>query len=302
MDRAIHAETRRRVVARDPEADMRKVTFIALVALVACSASSERQQKPITWGTPQTPTAAELAAMQNAQLTLQDSGTFAGQTDPSTGGPGLADQLAGSLGGYAAAPGGASAKIAPAAGAVAETIPTTGLDPTCVGTTPLAGGGMRVTWGAAAPCNIDSSDATMSMHVTITGWLTWTPGPSAGTGTTDWDIRETYAMTQYGAGGFTMSGDASLHGPIVVGASTIDVHTGSLMNVTMSSAGMPSITETIDTSLDGTVGYVTSPAFCITSGGLQLVQRASAAGMPEQDQAWDFDWSGCDAFVVTHGS
>ncbi len=276
---------------------MRKLLSIAVLALAACG-SSEKQQKPITYGAPQIPTASEVAAIQGAQTTLQGSGTFAATTDPAFGGPGLADQLVASLG-YAAAPGGSSAKLMQSA--VGETFPTTGLDPACVVTT-TAMGVTRVTWGATTPCRIDYADPTTTMTVVVSGWLTWTAGATAGTGTTAWAIHEDYAMAQSGTQPFSATGDADLTGSLVVGAATIGVDTRSLMAVQMTSAGMPAIAETIDTTLVGTVGYETSPAFCITSGSLDLVQRLTVGGFEQPPQAWDFTWSGCGAFMVAHGS
>ncbi len=269
---------------------MRKILSLALVALAACGGD---KQKPITYGAPEAPTATEISAIQGAQTTLQGSVTFVAPTDPATGGPGLADQLVASLP-VATAPEGGPAKLVPAT--MQEIFPTSGMDPACVTSEPT-GAGTTVRWGVTKPCRIDISDPTTTMTVIVTGWLSWTPGTAAGTGTTAWKIHEDFSLqTTSGGQPMSASGGADLYGSLVVAAATITVDGHSESDVTMMG-----IDEKVNTSLTGTVDYVTSPAFCIVGGGLKLEQRASALGQ-EQGQGWDFGWTGCGAFTVAHGS
>jgi hypothetical protein len=66
------------------------------------------------------------------------------------------------------------------------------------------------------------------------------------------------------------------------------------------------IPEGLETRLVGTLGYEPSP-FCITSGALTVEQywTQRPPGATDQslpNQGWRFDWTGCGAYTVAHGS
>jgi len=247
--------------------------LLALGAALAAACSSAKKEKPIVYEAPLTPTTSEQTAIADAEATLEGSLAFVAPTKPDTGGPGLADQLVAALGGYAVssrAPDASSAKLARTA--VRQALDTGGMDPACV-TTEQANGVTTVRWGQAAPCTVSSSDPTTSMTVGVEGWLAW----NATTGVTTWDIGETVEMWTTSGDPFSMSGTAVLHGTMTVSADRIAIEAESDADVTTAITGM-TIEENVKTTLEGTVGY------------------------QDQAQGWRFDWSGCDAFTVAHGS
>ncbi len=273
---------------------MKRTLALGLAALAACS--SAKKEKPIVYAAPQPATATETTAIADAQTTLGASLTFVAPTQPTTGGPGLADQLAASLGGYsvsASAPELSAAKLAQ--GSVRQAFDTGGMDPACV-TTEQVNGVTTVRWGQATPCTISTSDPTTSITVGVTGWLSWNPA----TGVTSWDVGETYDMSSSSSGqAFSMRGTAAMSGSMTVSAAEVAITSESDADVTTSMTGM-TIPEQVKTTLQGTLPYEASP-FCVVSGSLVLEQRMSAMGM-DQAEGWRFDWSGCGAFTVAHGS
>jgi hypothetical protein len=286
---------------------MKRILALALAALVS-ACGSDKKEKPITYAGPQAPTASEQSAVASAGATLQANLSYQGSTQPTAGAAGLGDQLASSLGGSTISAKTTSASSAKLAGpALREAFDTSGLDPACV-TTAQAGNVTTVTWGAAAPCHVvvSSSDPTtgdaLTMTVDVTGTLTWDPTQ----GLTAWNIGEGYAMDMT-SGGQRMTADGTAHigGSLKVDASTITVNETSSIDMTTHYMGL-TVPEGLVTTLAGTVGYQASP-FCITSGTLTVEQRwtqrpIGATDQTLPNQGWRFDWTGCGAFTVAHGS
>ncbi len=273
---------------------MKKILVLGLAALAAACGGGKKE-KPIVYGVSQAPTATELAAVADAEATLEGSLTFVAPTDPGTGGPGLPDQLVSSLGGYTVAstmPDAATAKLVGTA--TRQTLDTGGMDPACL-TTEVAAPVTTVRWGQLVPCTM--ADPVMGMTVGVKGWLS----RNEATGVTTWDIDETFALTMTSTDGqvISMNGTGGLSGTLAVSADQIAIHAESDVDVT-TSMGL-TIREVGTTKLDGTVGYQPAPSFCIASGSLQLEQRTSSMGV-DQNQGWRFDWSGCGAYTVAHGS
>lgn len=281
-----------------------KRIIVALVAVaVACSSEKER---PIQYGAPAAPAYDEQAAAASAQTTLQGSLAFAPSTEPSAGAAGLADQLVAALdSGYTVGktlPSEESRKLA--ATATTRVIATGGIDPACVSVvetltqTTVTWTGCTDTVTTTGPGPGDSS----TMTVTVDGTLTWTPG----TGVTAWDIHESMAaMETQGGTTVTLNMTAELDGSIAVTGSTIVGSSASSVHVTENYAGLR-MSAGVRTTLALDLGYEAVP-FCVTSGTLVLEQRwterpmgATEANLP--DQGWRFEWAGCDAFTVAHGS
>jgi hypothetical protein len=294
MDRIVHSGRSARAPPAE-EAVMKKVLALGVAALAACS--SGKKEKPIAYGVAGDPTPTELTAIADAETTLAGSVTFVAPTDPGTGGPGLADQLVAALGGYAAtarAPDATAAKLAGTT--VRNAFDTGGMDPACV-TTEQANGVTTVRWGQLTPCTVTTSDPTTTMTVDVAGWLAW----NGATGVTTWDLGESFSMSSTSGDPLAMSGTAALHGSMTVTADRIAIDAASDADVKTAMQGMR-VDETVHTTLGGTVGYQASaPDLCVVSGSLLLEQRANAMGI-EQAQGWRFDWSGCGAFTVAHGS
>jgi len=278
-----------------------KKTIVAGLAAVVTACGSGESARPLQYGAPQAPTVAEQSAGSSAQTTLQGSLTFAAPTQPSTGAMALADQLAMSLGAYSPSGSAPTAQVQKSAGrAVSQAFATGGLDPACVHPSPTLD---SVTWSGCVirvtdtdPYTGDTTDIT----VTIDGSVAWSAG------VTTWNIDETYdaAMTS-GGDTITMDGTATLDGTITVTDSTIVGNASSAVNLTVHYLGF-SLTEGVLTTLGLDLGYQASP-FCIDSGTLTLehvwTQRpmgTTADTLP--NQGWRFEWTGCNAFEVSHGS
>jgi hypothetical protein len=285
---------------------MKKILALTLAALVS-ACGSDKKEKPITYGAAQAPTATEQSAAAGAATSLQANLSYQTSSQPTSGAAGLGDQLASSLGGSTVSTKTASPSAKLAGPALREAFDTSGLDPACV-TTAQSGNVTTATWGAAAPCHVvvSSSNPTtgdaMTMTVDVSGTLTWDPTQ----GLTAWDIGERYAMDMTSGGQHvTADGTAHLGGSLKVDASTITVNETSSIDMTTHAMGL-TIPEGLVTTLAGTVGYQASP-FCITSGTLTVEQRwtqrpIGATDQTLPNQGWRFDWSGCGAFTVAHGS
>ena len=287
---------------------MKRILALGLAGLAAACGGGSKD-KPIAYGAPQAPTATEQTAAVNAAATLQANLAYQASTEPTAGAAGLGDQLASDLGASTVsakttAP--ASSKLA--GPALRQAFDTGGLDPNCVTPTAQPGGATLYTWGAAAPCHVvvSSSDPTtgdyMNMTVDVTGTLTWDPANQL----TTWHIVEVLGMDMMSGGEHvTAGGNATIAGSVQVGATSISVNEASTVDMTTHYMNM-TIPEGLETTLAGTVGYQASP-FCITSGTLTVEQHwtqrpygATAQSLP--NQGWRFDWTGCGAFTVAHGS
>jgi hypothetical protein len=284
---------------------MRKITLVGLVALLAaCGGGKDRQ---LQYGAPQAPTFEEQGAAGEAQASLAGSLAFAPATEPSFGAPGLADQLASSLGGYASAAALGSAPARRVVGrAVGLVIDTGGMDPACVTVTPTA-----ATWTGCVMSMSDVDPVTgdsLDMTATIAG----TMGFNAATGTTTWNIGETMAMTMTSDGqAVSVNGTMRLEGSITATATTLRGHSGSSVSATSAFMGM-SAAEAYTTTLDLDVGYLADPLdpvnpFCLSGGKLTVEQvwsRRPTGSTPADlpDQGWRFEWTGCGLFTVAHGS
>ncbi len=296
-----------------------------LVALLAaCGGAGSRE---LTYGAAQAPTLAEQDAASQAQAQLDAqarlaAGAGAAPTgQPTAAGPGLADQLAATLGGdaapdpgapqlaaagaaAAALPGGAPASLRRAVGrAVALPVAAVAgpsIDPACV-----AVGLTSVTWSG---CVIDYTETdpvtleTLALHATIDGRLDWAPA----TGRTTWRITEVMAMTMT-FDGETMRSDATvvLTGDVTSAAGAIVGQTASASDVTVHYMGL-SASQGLRTSMALDLTHAADP-FCITGGTLTLEQvwtrlpmGATRADYP--DQGWRFEWTGCGLFTVSHGT
>jgi hypothetical protein len=274
-----------------------KKTIVAGLAAVVTACGSGDSARPLQYGAPQPPTDAEKSARTTAQTTLQGSLTFTAPTQPATGAMGLADQLAGYLGTHSPSVSATAPQAEKSAGrAISEAFSTGGMDPTCVTLTATS-----ATWNHCVITATDYPYPGDSITVTIDGTLGW----DAGTRTTSWNILETYAATmtfpQYGT--TTTNGTATLDGTITVTDATIVGGATSSMSVTTRAMGF-TVTEAAQTTLALDLGYQADP-FCIDSGTLTLehvwTQRPTNAPM-YQDQGWVFEWTGCNAFTVSHGS
>jgi hypothetical protein len=307
MDPDIHRGAMRRRAPRDPEADIKNVLAVLLVALAACGADTT--EKPIQYGAPQAPTVAELGAGESAAATLQASLSYQASTQPDAGVAGLGDQLVQRLGGSTLAarmPTAGSAKLVQ--GAVRQAFDTGGLDPACV-THAQVGDVTTVTWGAAGPCHVVMTEidpttgaTTMTVTVDIVGTLAW----NAATRETTWNVDETMSMTMAASEGpVTVNATARLQGSTKATDTTFVASTGSTVDMRTTVRGM-AIDEALATTLAANLGYQADP-FCVTSGTLTVEQRwtkrpmgATAADLP--DRGWRLEWSGCGAFTVAHGS
>lgn len=278
---------------------MKKILSIAILVLAACGSSDK--PRTIQWGAPQAPNAGEQSAVSSAALTLQGSLDYQASTEPTAGAAGLGDQLAASLASAAAsAPGAPSAKLAE--GVVRQAIATGGLDPSCVVPTVL-NGVTKYTWTG---CVVDDSSTdpytgdTTTLHVTVDGWLTWNPLARE----TVWSIGMTMTTTQTsGPDTVTMGATLGLGGNQRVTDTRIVADTTSTAHLTERMQG-PSgnlyIEGDVRTTLDAALDYVASPSFCITGGGLTVVQDTTIYGQTQTD-AWDLTWTGCGLFEIRHG-
>lgn len=277
---------------------MKRAIAVGLVALLSACASEEERQ--LSYGPAQQPTVAEQGAASTAQATLQSSLTFAPSTEPTAGAMGLADQLVAGLGGFQAAVAAPLTMKQSAVGGrvTAQAFDTGGMDPACVTITPTS-----ATWSG---CVIDVTETdpysgdTTHMRVTVDGTLGWSAGVSS------WNVDETFAMTMTSGGEtIAMNGTARMLGEITATGSTVVGHTSSNVDLTESYMGF-NVSVGIANTLDLDLDYQADP-FCFDGGTLRLQQiwtRRPMGATPEQypDQGWLFEWTGCGAFTVAHGS
>lgn len=278
---------------------MKRIFLAGNLALaLACGGGGGNR---IEYGPAQAPTYDEQLAAADAQATLAASTQLA--DEPSLGAPGLADQLVADLGGYEMSPAAASPasrRLAFRAYAPPATALQGGMDPACVTVTETS-----VTWSG---CSVSTSETdpytgdTIDMTVTLDGTWTWNPG----TGLTGWHVVETVDMTMT-SDGQTITTDATavLDGSLTVKASTIAGRARSTVDATATYMGITA-RETVETTADVNLGHAADP-FCIASGTLTVEQvwkrrptGATSADLP--DQGWRFEWTGCGAFTVSHGS
>ncbi len=284
---------------------MKRILLAAASSVaIACGGGSDPVH--IQYGAPTAPTYTEQLAMTNAQTTLSGTTTYQSSTQPGVGSTGLADQLASDLGAFngslAAAPATGSpqltALVAPSSPSATSLV--TFDDPTCavVGATSVNWNSCTVTQHIVDTTTGDTTDMTL----VITGTFSW----NTATGLTTWNVDEVVDMTITSSGNtMTMHATAALDGSVTVTASTIVGSTSSGIDATVYYMGM-TVREAVDTAVSMNLGYATNP-FCITSGTLQLEQiwrvrptGATAADFP--NQGWRFEWTGCGAFTVAHGS
>lgn len=276
---------------------MKRILAVGVVALAA-ACSSQKDEHPIRYAAPRAPVANETSAVGAATTTLGASFTPLDPTlasQPTYGLPGLADQLAAQLGtiGVAGAPSGASAKLAGAA--VRQAFDMSQM-PACVQVDPGATL-TTITWSG---CHLVTTDASGTVTVDITGWLT-----SSGTpGRTQWHVEDHTVLVMAGTTGQTITEDVSavLDGDVTVTATEID---GTASSYAVASA--MGITAGLRTSLAlQHLGYQAAP-FCIASGSFTVEQvwdprPPGMAYATYPDQGWRFDFTGCNQFTVAPGS
>ncbi len=273
---------------------MRKTLAMGLVALVA--ACSQKDDHAIQYEAPRAPTAGEQTAIGGAQTSLAVNLAPLASTQPTAGLPGLADQLGAQLGDYAVAQGAPAGSAKLAGDGLRRAFDMTQM-PDCVTIDqPLDQSSLSVTWNQ---CHLEQTDASGTVIVDIGGTLTW----SAASGTTEWHVQDHTWMSMTGDAGQTITVDvtANLDGKITVTADRISGDASS--RAVASEAG---ITAGLTNSLSMDLGYVTTPAFCITSGWLDLTQvwdprplGATYETLP--DLGWKFEWTGCNQFTASSG-
>jgi hypothetical protein len=279
---------------------MNRIFLAAAVALATACGGSDGPS--IEYGPSQAPTYDEQLAAENAQATLAASSQLG--DEPALGAPGLPDRVAADLGAYgmsSASYSGQASRLAlraPSAGPGSSL--QAGMDPACVATTETS-----VTWTG---CTVSTSETdpytgdTTDMTVTMDGTWTWSPA----SGVTSWHVVQTVdlAMT---ADGQTLTTEATavLDGDLAVSASAIVGEASSSVAATASYMGF-SASEAVETTADVDLRYAADP-FCITGGTLTVEQvwrrrptGTTSADLP--DQGWRFEWTGCDAFTVAHGT
>lgn len=273
---------------------MKMTLAVALAALtVACS---QKQEHPIQYAAPRTPTASEQTALGGTQTTLSASvAPLQPSSQPGFGVTGLVDQLAAQLSTYAIAagvPAGSAAKLA--GDTVRQAFDMTGM-PACVQVDqPLDQSHVTVTWTG---CHVEVTDPTSSTSADITGSITWT----AATGLTEWHIQDATVTTMTSGGQtYTIAMTANLDGAITVTATRISGTASSRFLISEMGLNLG-----LNDALSLDVGYAADP-FCITSGWLDVVQTwdPRPAGMTYDqapDLGWHFEWTGCNAFTVAVG-
>jgi len=301
-------------------------SLTAVLALAACGGGGSRT---LTYAPSQPATALELAAAEQAQAAFDAGRAFAPASEPTAAAPGLADQLAATMGGEAL-PTASAARLAPATAAILATLPdampaqarqavgravapagaptaVTALDPACITTTVSATVGSVVWSGCVVhdvqtdPITLDVTDVTLR----VDGRLDW----NGTTGVTSWSIAESMAMAMTSGGDtMTVAATVGLSGAITNKDGTVKGSTASNVSVTGSYMGR-SATAAMRTSMTVDLAYLADP-FCVTTGTLTLEQvwtrlpaGASAANYP--DQGWKLTWSGdgasCGQLSVAHG-
>lgn len=266
----------------------------------------------LSYGAASAPTALEASAADDAAASLAAGRTFSPSSEPTAGGPGLADQLAATLGAEGAPsaalplPAARAPQVQQAVGrAVAlATSPAAAVElpPGCVTITGAAGDPVGAVVWTGCSVEVPPTPPVASMTVRIDGRLDW----NGATGTTSWSIRETLS-TAIAADGGTVQVDAAvvLAGAFTSAAGATKGRSSTDVSVTTRLGGL-SVREAFRTSLDADLTWETSPAFCIDGGTLTLEQvwterpyGATAQDLP--DQGWRFEWTGCGSFTVAHG-
>lgn len=282
---------------------MRTLATIALATLTALASACGGGAKELQYGPALAPTLDEQAAADGAQATFQGSLTFAPSTEPTTGAPGLADQIAASLGGVAPtaglpAPAAAQARraLTQAARLPFATVP---VDPACTVLTET-----RLTWSGcvATVSEVDpvTGDAT-EMTVRIDGHLDWVPA----TGVLSWDVAETVRMDlTFDLETMRIDATARLQGSFTFGPTTIRGQSSSAVASTVFYQGL-SASDAVTTTAQADLTYAPDP-FCITGGTLTVEQlwRRRPMGMTPADLpdlGWRFVWTGCGVVTVAHG-
>ncbi len=274
---------------------MRNFLAIGLVALAA--ACGQKEDHSIQYAAPRAPAASEQTAIGGAQTTLSANLSPLASSQPTVGLAGLADQLAMALGNQALAQGAPAAASAKLADPVRQAFDMSQM-PACVTIDqPLDHSSLSVSWNG---CHLEQTDATGTTIVDIGGTLTW----SAATGITEWHIQDHtwMSMTDSGTGQtVTMDVTANLDGKVTVTADRISG--GATSRVLMTYGPLTAgLTNTVSMDL----GYTSAPAFCVTSGWLDVTQvwnprpmGATYATLP--DLGWKFTWTGCNQFTVAPG-
>lgn len=287
---------------------MKKILIAALVSLVTACGDSDGRGVPMRYAAPAEPTWSEESAVTLATSTLSATAAFETGTDPAAAAPGLGDQLVADLGGYAAAktmPTVESAKLA--ARTTSRAIDTGGIDPLCVQTS-ASGSETLVTWSGCTDTLTEydpyTQAPTLTATVTVNGTMRW----NVSTGVTSWDLALGMDMsgTQNGEP-ISMDLTVDLTGSITTTPTTIVGDTRSVTSLAMTYAGQ-SASGSYETKLALDLDLADSSCVTgITGGTLVLEQNwlARPAGGTAQDypnQGWRFEWTGCGAFTVAHGS
>lgn len=298
----------------------------ALLALAACGGGS----KSLSYAPSQPATAQEQAAADQAEAAFEAGRTFTPVAEPTTAAPGLADQLAATLGGeplptastagldratsalLASLP---AAMPAQARQAVGRTMAPAGapataatLDPACVTTTVSAGTG-SVVWSGCVVHEVQtdpvSGDVT-ELTLRVDGRLDW----SGATGVTTWGITETMVMDMTtGTDTMAVSATVGLSGAITNKDGTVKGSSTSNVRSTVSYMGF-SATAAMRTTMAVDLAYLADP-FCIATGTLTLEQvwtklPAGADPASYPDRGWRISWTGdgatCGQVFVAHGS
>jgi hypothetical protein len=278
------AGRRRRRADRHPEADMKKMFSMGLVALLgACSSEKPRE---IQWGAQSPPTTEQGAAVADALVTLQANLGYQQTSDPESGIAGFADEILKSLSAASASAPGTSAKLT--GDAVRQAM--TGV----CGVPTVSGDVTTYMWTS---CQIDGTDVGMPMSATIDGWLTWNPT----LGETRWEIDETVSLT-LPMDGVIVQDDTTAHltGNQTVTATTIVASTSTVAHSHATYGGLVEDSDATVT-LDANLTYESSPTFCITGGTLEVVQQQQPAFPEFQGFELTFTGTGCSEFVISRG-
>lgn len=286
-----------------------KAGVLGLMGVLGLVAGCGGGGPSVTYGAAMAPTAAEITAAGDATAGLGASRAFAPASEPTAGGPGLADQLAATLGAEGAPTAALPAQVRQLTGrTVAVDTPAgtavTTLPEACVTITGAAGAAVgSVVWSGCV-VEVPPMAPITAMTVRVDGRLDW----SAATGTTSWSIREVVATAMAGDAGGSIEVDATiaLAGSFTVGAGTIKGRSTTDVTAVTRISGY-AITQAFRTSLDADLTFTPDPAFCVTGGTLTLEQAWTkrpfgADPAAYQDHGWRFEWDGCGSFTVAHGS
>lgn len=296
-----------------------------LLTLAACGGSSPR---PLSYGAAATPTAEEQAAGDQAAAAFQAGRGFSTSADPTLSSPGLADQLASTMGGQPLPSSSGGVASAPTVAALLASLPAevpvqarlaflTGLapagtavvvspfdDPACASVTATAVAG-TATWAGCTIHDVQTDPGTGEVLSTavvhVDGRLDW----DAATGTTSWNVSETMAIEMpLGDVTMTIRVSVALHGALTNKDGKVKGTSGSTVSSTASLPGA-SATGGATTSMSVDLSYTGDP-LCITTGTLSVEQRFSGAAKDgNPDQGWRLVWTGdglaCGTLSVSHG-